>query len=303
MTIFRKVLLPTDFSRHADKLLEFVPDLQLLGMKELVLLHVINPMKAARWITVDEGIVEKARAEAKASLEGAARHVRHAFGATASARLEIGVIYQEILRVSREEKVSLILMGSHGHGYVKKALLGSVTQNVLRLTKTPLVIEKFRSRDESGKERLDRLPQGMFSRVLFPTDFSENSLRAFDALCFMKDAGIGKVIIAHVQDAGRFEYFSPERREAYNRTDRERLARLKRKLDFRGFTGETILREGWPFREINRLALETDASLILMGSHGRSALKEAFTGTVTESVALHHVRPLMIIPRDWNGDA
>jgi nucleotide-binding universal stress UspA family protein len=301
--MFRKVLLPTDFSRHADKLLEFIPDLQLLGMKELVLLHVINPMKAARWITVDEGIVEKARAEAAASLDRAVRHIRHAFGAEAASRLEIGIIYQEILRVSREEQASLILMGSHGHGYVKKALLGSVTQNVLRLTKTPLVIEKFRSRDENGKERLERLPERMFSRVLFPTDFSENSLRAFDILRSMKNAGIGKIIVAHVQDAGKFEYFSPERREAYDRTDRERLARLKRKLDFWGFTGETVLREGWPFREINRLAVETNASLILMGSHGRSAVKEAFTGTVTESVALHHVRPLMIIPRDWAGDA
>lgn len=301
--MFRRVLLPTDFSRHADKLLEFIPDLQLLGMKELFLLHVINPMKAARWITVDEGIVEKAKAEAAASLDRAVRHVRHAFGVEAASRLEIGVIYQEILRVSREEQASLILMGSHGHGYVKKALLGSVTQNVLRLTKTPLVIEKFRSRDENGKERFERISERMFSRILFPTDFSENSLRAFDTLRFMKNAGIGKIIIAHIQDAGRFEYFSPERREAYDRIDRERLARLKRKLDFWGFTGETVLREGWPFREINRLAVETNASLILMGSHGRSAVKEAFTGTVTESVALHHVRPLMIIPRDWTGNA
>jgi len=294
--MFEKVLLSTDFSRHGDSLLSCIPDLKRLGMKELVFLHVINPMKAARWISVDQEIVEKAKAEAAKSMDRAIRHVRSEYGMEASYRLEIGVIYQEILRVSREERVSLIVMGSHGHGYVKTALLGSVTQNVLRLTETPFIIQKFRSGEENGREKLELVSERMFSRILFPTDFSENSLRAFDALGHMKQTGIEKVIIAHIQDVRRFEYFSPEQREMYNRIDGERLIGLTRKLDFWGYPRDTILREGYPFREINGIAEEEDMSMILMGSHGRSALKETLVGTVTESVALHHVRPLMIIP-------
>jgi len=298
--MFEKVLIPTDFSRHGNSLLLSIPDLRRLGMRDLVFLHVINPMKAARWITVDEQIVEKAKEEALKYLDRAVRDVRSQYGTKATYRLEIGIIYQEIRRVAREERISLVVMGSHGHGYVKTALLGSVTQNVLRLTETPLVILKFRSREENGSECLDAFSERMFSRILFPTDFSDNSLRAFEILKSMKRTGIEKIVVAHVQDTGRFEYLSPEERSKYNGIDEKRLEGLTRKLDYWGYPCAAVLREGYPFREINSIAEEEDVSMILMGSHGRSSLKETLVGTVTESVALHHVRPLMIIPRNWD---
>jgi len=296
--LFEKVLLPTDFSPHSERLTAFIPDLRRLGMNELVFLHVVNPMKAARWINVDENIIEEAKEEALKRLDRTIRDVRSRYGLEATYRFETGVIYQEILKVAREERISLILMGSHGHGFVKTALLGSVTQNVLRLTRTPLLIQKFRVREENGGVCLYPLSDRIFSRILFPTDFSENSLRALGALQGLKSDGIKKVIVAHIQDAGRFEYFTPEQRSACNRIDNERLAEIIRKLVFRGYPGKTVLREGYPYREINRIAEEEDVSLILMGSHGRSSLKEALVGSVTEFVALHHVRPLMIIPRN-----
>jgi len=50
----RKKLFPMDFSRHADNVLHCIPDLQDMEMKEAVLVHVINPMKATRWISWDQ---------------------------------------------------------------------------------------------------------------------------------------------------------------------------------------------------------------------------------------------------------
>ena len=48
-----------------------------------------------------------------------------AHGITVKCRVQLGVTHQEIARVADEEKASLIIMGSHGHGYVKGALLGA----------------------------------------------------------------------------------------------------------------------------------------------------------------------------------
>ncbi|MBN2255514.1 MAG: universal stress protein [Deltaproteobacteria bacterium] len=294
--MFSTVLFPTDFSRHADKILECIPDLQRYGMKEAVFVHVINPMKAAQWISVDEQIIEKAEREARKSIDDVVTHVMSLHGIMARQRIEIGVIYQEIVRVAYEEQASLIIMGSHGHGFVRTALLGSVAQNVLRTTGIPLIIEKFTYQASDESASLEFVSDTMFSRILFPTDFSENSLAVLKVLREMNSVGIETIYVAHIQDADRFQYFSTEKRQEFDQIDSERLSRLKQKIEFWGYTTKTILRDGYPAQEINRIAEDENVSMIIMGSHGRSVVKDALVGSVAESVALRHVRPLMIIP-------
>ncbi|HEU18734.1 MAG TPA: universal stress protein [Deltaproteobacteria bacterium] len=294
--MFSKVLFPTDFSRHADKILECIPDLRRHGMKEAVFVHVINPMKAARWISVDEQIIEKAKREARKSMDDVVTNVMSLHGIMARQRIEIGVIYQEIVRVAHEEQASLIIMGSHGHGFVRTALLGSVAKNVLRTTGIPLIIEKFTYQASDESASLEFVSDTMFYSILFPTDFSENSLTVLKVLREMNSVGIETIYVAHIQDADRFQYFSTEKRHEFNRIDGDRLSRLKQKIEFWGYTTKTILRDGYPAQEINRIAEEENVSMIMMGSHGRNKIKDSLVGSVAESVALRHVRPLMIIP-------
>jgi len=37
----------------------------------------------------------------------------------------------------------------------------------------------------------------------------------------------------------------------------------------------------------------------VLGSHGKSNVRVAYTGSETEYISLPHVRPVMVIPRDW----
>lgn len=298
--MFKRILFPTDFSLHADKIVECMPDLISLGMKETILVHVINPMKAARWISVDEKIIDKARQEAQRSMEEVVEKLTSSYGIAVKYRIELGVVYREIERTAHEEQADLIVMGSHGHGFMKGAFLGSVTQNVLRITPLPLIIEKFKHTGKKGRENLDFVSERMFTRLLFPTDFSENSLLVLRMLKFLRNAGAEEIIIVHVQDIERLWYLPPQKIEEFNQIDTERLSQLKRRLEFLGYGVETKLKHADPVKEINAIAEEKDVSMIIMGSHGKSAVKDTLTGSVAEAVALRHVRPLMVIPRNWN---
>ena len=71
--VFRKILFPTDFSPHANKIMDLIPELKRAGLQEAVFLHVINPMKATRWIGVDEKFIERTKDEAYRRLEGGMR--------------------------------------------------------------------------------------------------------------------------------------------------------------------------------------------------------------------------------------
>jgi nucleotide-binding universal stress UspA family protein len=299
--MFPKILFPTDFSLHADKVLELIPDLKVAGMGDAVLLHVIDPIKAARWISMDEKVIEKIKVEAMERLEEIIGRLVSTYGMKAKHRVHVGVTYQEILNVANEEQISLIIMGTHGRSFTKRALLGSITQNVLRRTSIPLLIEKFQLIEREWKELLDFISSGIFTKILYPTDFSDNSLMALQMIKDLKNAGVEEIVVVHIQDTRKLIPHLKHKIEEFNRIDAERLSGIKKQLAFFGYKVKTILKEGIPFREINKIAEDENVSMIILGSHGKSAIKEVLAGSVTESTALHHIRPLMVIPRNWEA--
>jgi nucleotide-binding universal stress UspA family protein len=193
-------------------------------------------------------------------------------------------------------------MGSHGHGYFKGALLGSNTQSVMRQARVPLLIERFRRVDVKGKEDLAFVSGSLFGKVLYPTDFSPNSQRAMQVIeQFQKDL-TQEVVVVHIQDTRVLVPYLQEKLKEFNRIDTERLSAIKDRLVSLGYRVKTILKTGIPFREINAIAEEENVSLIVMGSHGKSNVREAYTGSETEFITLQHVRPVLVIPRDWEAE-
>ncbi|MGE5842184.1 MAG: universal stress protein [Deltaproteobacteria bacterium] len=300
--VFGKILFPTDFSPHATKIMELIPELKRAGLQEAVFLHVINPMKATRWIGVDEKFIERTRAEADRRLKGICEDIASAHGITVKCRVQLGVTHQEIIRVAGEEKASLIIMGSHGHGYFKGALLGSNTQSVMRQAKIPLLIERFRRVASGGEEALAFVSRSLFGKVLYPTDFSPNSQLAMQVIEQLRKDLVQEVVVAHIQDTRVLVPYLQEKLNEFNRIDTERLSAIKDRLFSLGYPVKTILKTGIPFREINAIAEEENVSLIVMGSHGKSNVREAYTGSETEFITLQHVRPVLVIPRNREAE-
>ena len=58
-------------------------------------------------------------------------------------RIELGVPYQEILRVAKEENVSLIVAGRERKGFLDEVFVGSITDKIIRHGTTPVYIPKY----------------------------------------------------------------------------------------------------------------------------------------------------------------
>jgi nucleotide-binding universal stress UspA family protein len=189
-------------------------------------------------------------------------------------------------------------MGAHGRGYIRGAILGSITQRVLRQAATPLLIARFQEPERNVEADPHFFARDICAKILYPTDFSESALRAIRLLKTCRQEGEKEVILLHVQDTRRlFPYLSDKMAE-FDRIDEERMAELKRQLVFAGYAVRTEIRTGIPFVEINKLAEAENVTLILLASHGRSNVKEALLGSVADAVAQHHVRPVLVVPRD-----
>jgi len=75
---------------------------------------------------------------------------------------------------------------------------------------------------------------------------------------------------------------------------RRALERQKDQLQSEGFNVETHVVRGTPHRRINGLAEQVHADLIVVGSRGKSPLRERFIGGTARNVARTAVRPLLV---------
>lgn len=133
------ILVPTDFGEPADEALGYAIDLALKVGARLVLLNVIKlavlgVMEMGAVVT--EGAVDSVFAANKAALE----HI-------ASRRTEVAVETMiatgeprdEILRVAKQVRADLIVMGTHGRHGIRRLLLGSVAEAVVRAAPCPVL--------------------------------------------------------------------------------------------------------------------------------------------------------------------
>ncbi|MBN1548657.1 MAG: universal stress protein [Syntrophaceae bacterium] len=144
----------------------------------------------------------------------------------------------------------------------------------------------------------------MFRKILFPTDFSEGSNKVINYLLQLKGAGTEEVVILHVVDTRMLHI-----PEIYQIVDmsllgekqvvaaKKKAGDVAKKLKATGLKTRIRIEKGIPFREILRVEEEEDTSLIVIGSHGTSNVKEMFLGSVVEKVVRKASKPVLIIRR------
>jgi nucleotide-binding universal stress UspA family protein len=283
--MFGKVLVPTDFSEHAKKTILCLT--RIPGIQEIILQHVVDATQHTKHGWTHEAHIENVRiqlAEEKKFLESLGFIVKVTVDVITS-----GDISTAILRKAECEHVSHVIIGSRGRGLVKGILLGSVSADILRHGKTNLLIIRHSLAGELEGEVFSRFCPGIFTRVLFPTDFSEPALRALSSITNIE--GLGEVHLLHVVTKGE----THEEIEETVQKATKKLEEIKTDLASAGLRVKIHIRLGRPVDEIISLADREDISMVLMSSHGKGLLTEILVGSTTLGVAIHANRPLMIL--------
>ncbi|WAI02427.1 universal stress protein [Methanogenium organophilum] len=150
----------------------------------------------------------------------------------------------------------------------------------------------------------------LFETVCLATDFSPVSARAADYVLRLTEAGCRKVVLLHVVNIAKEQIVISEppgldadSATAYEDTIRERLHQTNQQemtdtvARFRdaGLAVETVILSGNPADEIVRVADSREASLIVVGAHGRTGLKQAFLGSVSAEVIRRARQPVLVV--------
>jgi nucleotide-binding universal stress UspA family protein len=140
--MFRKILVPIDFSTHAEEIVPLVVDLSRRYQATLTFAHVFQPAHYALpdgFVLYTPSELTELLAEIDRLLNEKANAARSAGAAGVAIEKLQGVPATEIVDLARRDAFDLIVMSTHGRSGFRHAILGSVTEKVVRTAPCPVL--------------------------------------------------------------------------------------------------------------------------------------------------------------------
>ena len=306
MVSIDRILCPVDLSPCSHTALQYALALGRWYEARVTVLHVFRQMPVVdtaaaalggglyvppiEMTEVDRAAIERRVAEFVATAQGGQDVTLHI--------CEGANLREEILREAREMRADLLVLGSHGLSGVRRLVLGSTAENVLRHAPLPVLIVSAHAPavPESG------VP---FKRIVCAVDFHADDYRALRYAFALAQESDAQLTLMHAMEmpavhvgAEDLAFDLASAREMVMRDARERLAALVPDEARAYCTVHAEVVEGQAHQAILRLATEVDADLIIMGVRSRDALDVAVFGSHTQAVVRAAHCPVLTVHQD-----
>ena len=275
------ILTATDFSAPARHAADRATRLAHESGAALTLIHVLpgGALQALRqWLGAGHAMEQHLQDDARRQLGQlvaelqASRHVAiRPFHASGSALEEIG-------REAEALDAALVVLGARGAGFMRRLVLGSTSERLLRRTARPLLVVR-------------QTPHEPYRRVLVALDFSPWSARAINLarrvapharLLLFNAYQVPfeeKLHFAGVDVATIDRYRQQARADATQRVHALAAASGLKPSDW-----EPCIVEGDASQRIIEHEQEKDCDLVVLGKHGQSATEDLLLGSVSKHV-------------------
>lgn len=212
-----------------------------------------------------------------------------------------------IMEAAKELEADFIIIANRGYNKYREFLLGSTATELLQRCHLPVYLINLTVSDESEIDNRKlyciKSCKDSLDHILYPTDFSTTSDRAFGVLKQLVPGHAKKITLLHVQATGRPGMNDPKKLQAFDRTDTERLKELKSELEEITDAEVTVkVRYGSPVKQILENSESDEATMILIGSQGRGYVSDLFLGGVCHQVIRKSHIPVLTIPADRNRE-
>ncbi|KPK59219.1 MAG: hypothetical protein AMS21_10110 [Gemmatimonas sp. SG8_38_2] len=287
MLRINRVLYPTDFSKCASHALPQAFNMAKEYRAELHLLHALvlyegDPGNAAHRLPDMEelyGVLEEnAEIQMRSAVE---EHGGEGFSVR-SAQVRSVSAPGAILDYANENDIDLVVMGTHGRRGLRRLLLGSVAEEVVRLAPCPVL---------TVPERADTVSTKTLKRIVVPVDFSEYASLALTYAKELSAVHAAEMHLLHIVDEIVYpDFYPPVTPSGGSMSDElrdqslERMQSLLSELPGPESQAQIHVRAGRAAPAIAEFAEEQGADLIIIASHGLTGLSHILLGSVTEQL-------------------
>lgn len=277
MSTFDRVLLATDLTPQSDNLTECLFSICPDTETEVVLAHVFDDDD-------DADPYGSKYKKVSSRLEGYKNDLEQAGYEEISLVTPVGEPFEAINRAGEECGADLIMVASHGKGFIKSAIMGSTTFDLARASTLPLFISK----DEEGVNG-----SKLLDTVMIPTDFSRKSLSVLNIVRGLREY-VGKVIFVHVIERSRSKQ---DYKDHYGNA-RLFLQELVDEMKIFGIDADFKIARGAASKEIVHMVRQEHVKLILMTKTGAGLVKGLVIGSTSQNVILNADCSVLLLPAE-----
>ncbi|MHB1679735.1 MAG: universal stress protein [bacterium] len=288
-------LYSINFGEFFFENLDCFANLAKIGLKEIVLIHVIdiNKLQHSLYSRYNKEDEEKIRKFSEIKLKDIKKNLEK-YGFGVSYVIRIGNIADEIVDEAEREDIDFVVVDKKATRKTNAffAFYDSPLYEIIANSKKPVLITKrilMHSSSLIKNDEKDNLDcKNTFTDVVFATDFSESSLKAISFLDKIPSDIIKTMTLFTVLDEKyirnldqnsikKLELDIAEKFEGIIEDLRYRYSKEKNNLNI-------AVRKGTPCKEIISFILQTDKKLLVIGYKGedKEKLKEIFLGSTAQ---------------------
>lgn len=280
---FKNVLCATDFSEESNRTIPYGVAIAREFDAVLYVCHVIDLSALTLYgeFQIDPvGQQDRVRDEAREQLA----RMPGLEGVSWEPVIGMGQPAAEIGRIVEEKGVDLVIASTRGHSALKRLILGSVTQRLMRTLPCPVLAVQ----NPDDGFITTSAPGIRLKKILVGCDFSADSDLALRYAVSLAQEFESDLHMVHVMEPPVYpEFLSP----AEQTQDMVRIDLVKEKLD--GLVPHdardwcrprTAILRGRPYEELVAYAMTQEMDMIVMGTRGYGAVKTLFMGSTTDRV-------------------
>lgn len=281
MSLNNAILAATDFSAPARHAADRAAQLAHETGAPLTLMHVV-PGKAfaelREWLGPAHATEQRLQDDARQRLQRVAAELQARRHVAVRTVHTCGSVLDDLLIEARSLNAGLVVTGARGEGFLRRRVLGTTAERLLRLTTVPLLVVR-------------QLPHERYRRVLVAVDFSPWSLHTVKlarrwaphaALVLLNAFQVPfgeKLRFAGVDSATIEQYRQRARAQAT-----QRVHGLAHEAGLAAGSYTPCVVEGEASQCIVAQEQEHDCDLVVVGKHGQSAAEALLLGSVTKDV-------------------
>lgn len=297
--MYTKILVPLDGSQLSEGVLPYARFFAKALKIPVELLQVIEPDVVSAFSDPEHGrYVDTVEAAMKSSSLDYLEPVAGSFPDPSDVHcsVAIGNPAEMIIERGAAQTGALVAMATHGRSGIRRWLLGSIAEKVLRAATNHLLL--VRPTDQKGTTGLARL-----EKVVVPLDGSPLAERVLAPVAVLSKKLDLEVILMRIQSLFQRAYAADEYVADMGRLTRqiqeEARSYLEQRVEQLQAEGlgrvSYLLLEGDAAGEIVDMARRTPANLVAMCTHGRSGVGRWVLGSVTERVVRHSGDPVLVV--------
>jgi nucleotide-binding universal stress UspA family protein len=200
----------------------------------------------------------------------------------------VGSLVAEVIKAAQKEEADLIVIGRSHKSMLEQFYSRSEITELIRRTSTPVLVYKPIPENVIVLEK-------PFERPILVTDWSAASLRAVEYLKGLKDI-TQKIDVIHVASKKELTGSTTMEVQETRKEKRHKLEEICDILEAAGIEARSHVYIGDPVQEIEKAARECQATMVVLGSSGKTAWSEKWVGSIPRAVAEKSIYPTLLIP-------